>query len=90
MPGERLQGIAISIHALRGEGDLVLIRRSPVGTEFLSTPSVGRATIDGVIVRAGSDISIHALRGEGDAEFDKYFKRENISIHALRGEGDCR
>ena len=34
--------------------------------EFLSTPSVGRATFLRLLVRALGKISIHALRGEGD------------------------
>ena len=34
----------ISIHALRGEGDLILLRLHSRGFLFQSTPSVGRAT----------------------------------------------
>ena len=34
---------------------------------FQSTPSVGRATLLGVIIGLNRVISIHALRGEGDA-----------------------
>ena len=34
----------ISIHALRGEGDLFGIGAVVFGQQFLSTPSVGRAT----------------------------------------------
>ena len=56
----------ISIHALRGEGDVF----SPllVATVFLfqSTPSVGRATNSQADNCKNCAISIHALRGEGD------------------------
>ena len=55
----------ISIHALRGEGDLSLSKpRFP--PKFLSTPSVGRATLLAGVLAVVDDISIHALRGEGD------------------------
>ena len=33
---------------------------------FQSTPSAGRATVDGIAGKATFEISIHALRGEGD------------------------
>ena len=61
-------GIAevISIHALRGESDLLGIDQLDGMFEFQSTPSVGRAT--GLIcggIQLGI-ISIHALREEGD------------------------
>ena len=57
--------------------------------EFLSTPSVRRATRvhDGNHCRP--DISIHALREEGDQPLP--FATQDaakISIHALREEGD--
>ena len=56
----------ISIHALRGEGDIAAHSFFAGDEPFLSTPSVGRATpAVGVAVR-GVVISIHALRGEGD------------------------
>ena len=57
---------AISIHALRGEGDTVAgsCRKGVIG--FLSTPSVGRATLPAASGTGPTKISIHALRGEGD------------------------
>ena len=42
------QKIAISIHALRGEGDRLAKHPFPQITTFQSTPSVGRATMGGV------------------------------------------
>ena len=80
--------MTISIHALRGEGDLASLRPRSQAMRFLSTPSVGRATPTVEEVRAYCQISIHALRGEGD-EFPIFlYGMESISIHALRGEGD--
>ena len=57
----------ISIHALREEGDGVLLRAGPdvVGISIHALREEG----DGVLLRAGPDvvgISIHALREEGD------------------------
>ena len=59
-------GIRISIHALREEGDLVLGRDIGQNAQFLSTPSARRATAAGQAALQGSHISIHALREEGD------------------------
>ena len=57
----------ISIHALRGEGDISLVA-SPINVEvFQSTPSAGRATLKTHLQPASESISIHALRGEGDS-----------------------
>ena len=56
--------------------------------EFQSTPSVGRATLEGFRFFLPEGISIHALRGEGDAVRQFSICRTAISIHALRGEGD--
>ena len=79
----------ISIHALRGEGDVFAVRRHLRPFRFQSTPSVGRAT-------AGCTYSLmyyefqstpsvgratRILAGDGRAS--------RISIHALRGEGDA-
>ena len=57
---------AISIHALREEGDnrSEAFRRS--ATRFLSTPSARRATQAGPVPLPDGEISIHALREEGD------------------------
>ena len=56
----------ISIHALREEGDLHVLRMPAVWMLFLSTPSARRATVDRADVPEGVVISIHALREEGD------------------------
>ena len=61
------------------------------GAEFLSTPSVRRATASQVRPPKLLDISIHALREEGDCPVRVGDLRDiEISIHALREEGDYR
>ena len=56
--------------------------------QFLSTPSVRRATLSGARRWRLYQISIHALRAEGDpGEFGGQLGGR-ISIHALRAEGD--
>ena len=62
-----MEGIKISIHALREEGDLVRYYGVPTEKVFLSTPSVRRATRPSLRIRHTACISIHALREEGDA-----------------------
>ena len=79
----------ISIHALRGEGDLELVEFELLHYLFQSTPSVGRATQAIRCRQVRAAISIHALRGEGDVSKVQDGKALlKISIHALRGEGD--
>ena len=66
--------IAISIHALRAEGDLcplAFLLLDRIG--FLSTPSVRRATDQAINQRKHDVISIHALRAEGDGYFGGSF-----------------
>ena len=57
---------AISIHALREEGDQRASFRLMSVKTFLSTPSARRATFDGPTIYREEPISIHALREEGD------------------------
>ena len=62
----RVEVIAISIHALREEGDATATKIALQTGQFLSTPSARRATR---VVKLSSillEISIHALREEGD------------------------
>ena len=79
----------ISIHALRGEGDVGDYSDKNGDTKFQSTPSVGRATKLIVPPKYLIGISIHALRGEGDNANNPHDAKYGISIHALRGEGDA-
>ena len=58
----------ISIHALRGEGDLARAGQFYLNNIFLSTPSARRATSDVLQLRTSDLISIHALREEGDCQ----------------------
>ena len=57
---------SISIHALREEGDPLLIQFPGAGLQFLSTPSARRATLQAGTACKIQRISIHALREEGD------------------------
>ena len=79
---------AISIHALREEGDLGLFVKLFISIGFLSTPSARRATVINFAVYEDSIISIHALREEGDVGRCLVVWTAKISIHALREEGD--
>ena len=79
---------AISIHALREEGDYLVWFRHPQYTTFLSTPSARRATPHGAVCSKPLRISIHALREEGDTGAIDGHVYSSISIHALREEGD--
>ena len=57
----------ISIHALREEGDAASPEVIERFSQFLSTPSVRRATpVNGFAMQEFYEISIHALREEGD------------------------
>ena len=57
---------AISIHALREEGDHAFFEFPSSNKAFLSTPSARRATNHFLCVLRIGNISIHALREEGD------------------------
>ena len=61
-------GRAISIHALREEGDLLRAKDLIADQIFLSTPSARRATCSRRSADPQWHISIHALREEGDVE----------------------
>ena len=82
--------LQISIHSLRGEGDVAAPDTDVYNLQFQSTPSVGRETFSGIIKYGLSTISIHSLRGEGDKTTGFADCRPVISIHSLRGEGDGR
>ena len=80
---------AISIHALREEGDYFLGGVLRCLSKFLSTPSARRATQMTLRWNKSVGISIHALREEGDATYKHVRAAATIiSIHALREEGD--
>ena len=79
----------ISIHALRGEGDLDLSKRGLASGIFLSTPSAGRATLPSKgAAEDPADFYPRPPRG-GRRQLEAfYLAAVTISIHALRGEGD--
>ena len=81
--------VGVSIHAFRGEGDVVPRRRNRPPVGFQSTPSGGKATYVRLDVYATRGVSIHAFRGEGDVAAARLFLTQfDFSIHAFRGEGD--
>ena len=81
--------IAISIHALREEGDSACPALVGSAQEFLSTPSARRATA--IIVSVGlilSNFYPRPPRGGRPSLTGNGREPEYISIHALREEGD--
>ena len=79
--------LAISIHALREEGDRERTSQQTAGeSEFLSTPSARRATQAGGIRPPRCSISIHALREEGDygASFKMIYTAKFLSTPSAR------
>ena len=71
------QGIQISIHALREEGDGAAPQRVRWQGQFLSTPSARRATLHRGGESRNGGISIHALREEGDTYSRRLINRPN-------------
>ena len=58
--------MAVSIHALNEEGDLVTASVISCGDMFQSTPSMKRATSIVPVCHQPFAVSIHALNEEGD------------------------
>ena len=82
---------AISIHALRGEGDTRTGRQSKIHSKISIHALRGEGDLSDPASLNAMIISIHALRGEGDPAFLSFYDIIiTISIHALRGEGDCK
>ena len=81
---------AISIHALREEGDLVIRRGFFYAWNFYPRPPRGGRRGPGHTARLPGIISIHALREEGDRARARRRTAPEISIHALREEGDAK
>ena len=59
---------AISIHALRGEGDFLISTAAIWAIDFYPRPPWGGRPCRKRLNKAQSAISIHALRGEGDQQ----------------------
>ena len=82
-------GAAISIHALRVEGDGTMMRFFPsTNSHFYPRPPGGGRRTKYLKAKCVSPISIHALRVEGDYRGRESSRALPISIHALRVEGD--
>ena len=81
--------MAISIHALREEGDFGVGREDAGCPDFYPRPPRGGRHVAEALFPEGLKISIHALREEGDPKKPGKVKIiDQISIHALREEGD--
>ena len=83
-----VQKYAISIHALRGEGDAIAADISGSIRLFQSTPSVGRATLSVSEPYQGCGFQSTPSVGRATICSKISYNKEDISIHALRGEGD--
>ena len=84
----RYSSVSISIHALRGEGDVPIRRDCFIPLAFQSTPSVGRATIYTSGTQAGRLFQSTPSVGRATVWNKASNAEKAISIHALRGEGD--
>ena len=81
----------ISIHALREEGDCLIVRQRGPAQDFYPRPPRGGRPVTLGCSHIRVMISIHALREEGDCPVRVGDLRDiEISIHALREEGDYR
>ena len=82
--------LAISIHALREEGDDIIQDYVLEGKKFLSTPSARRAT-QKAMATAYCQNDFYPRPPRGGRPADKRDKLLDlwISIHALREEGDA-
>ena len=81
---------AISIHALREEGDEKIPNCQKCETEFLSTPSARRATPLAHRAQAYPAFLSTPSARRATAQITPLTRELDISIHALREEGDCR
>ena len=84
-----VHGFPISIHALRGEGDNSRRGSRWCRWGFLSTPSVGRATVAAAIPTTTAGFLSTPSVGRATVYCRRSPKMGAISIHALRGEGDA-
>ena len=83
-------GIVISIHSLRGEGDVINHRHLPFQVIFQSTPSVGRETLTSMsLVPSFSTFQSTPSVGRETKSYHCVRAMIGISIHSLRGEGDA-
>ena len=80
--------LPISIHALREEGDALTQRLGELASQFLSTPSVRRATKrQNIGTHTARFLSTPSAR-RATQSFSTVLWFQPISIHALREEGD--
>ena len=82
------RGVAVSIHAFRGEGDTRCPRRLTTSPSFNPRLPGGRRLPSLRVNMQFARVSIHAFRGEGDPITVELDNSRYVSIHAFRGEGD--
>ena len=82
------RAVAISIHALREEGDRSRPWCGSGRSYFYPRPPRGGRLYELLCIYIDVMISIHALREEGDVATVSLLPLNSISIHALREEGD--
>ena len=90
LQGNRHNTIRISIHALLAESDLGGMSERLMGSIFLSTLSLRRATMTEKPEERVDSISIHALLAESDLMPEARELSSIISIHALLAESDSK
>ena len=84
-----LEGLLISIHSLRVEGDMTDHTIAVKTMDFNPLPPCGGRLPAVQYDAPRESISIHSLRVEGDYLREKYSLGVGISIHSLRVEGDA-
>ena len=80
--------MAISIHALREESDIIILVNLYKNKDFNPRSPRGERPNVRVFEKSGMHFNPRSPRGERQAVIDKYPNLQNISIHALREESD--
>ena len=80
--------VLISIHALRVEGDGLIVPKRPVKLNFYPRPPGGGRPQKVFVDKSGINFYPRPPGGGRRAPARKRFARKRISIHALRVEGD--
>ena len=86
--GHQAAVLAISIHALLAESDVLLFQLFCAFFDFYPRSPCGERPILGIPNQVGTWISIHALLAESDTLAAPSYMSREISIHALLAESD--
>ena len=85
---QRQQQPVVSIHAFRGEGDLMIFRTLTSPLRFQSTPSGGKATNTTLEKGWYGLFQSTPSGGKATVAAARFVQAVIVSIHAFRGEGD--